>query len=44
MPQLGRSGRKKAAGTLAEVGVPRLVPRHPEALMPLEAPEILWQR
>jgi starch phosphorylase len=22
----------------------RLVPRHPEAIVPLEAPEILWQR
>jgi hypothetical protein len=22
----------------------RLVPRHPEAVVPLEAPEILWQR
>jgi glycogen phosphorylase len=23
---------------------PRLVPRHPIAAVPLEAPEILWQR
>jgi starch phosphorylase len=23
---------------------PRLVPRHPDAVVPLEAPEILWQR
>lgn len=23
---------------------PRLIPHHPDAFVPLEAPEILWQR
>jgi starch phosphorylase len=28
----------------AEEYTPRLIPRHPDAVVPLEAPEILWQR